>query len=81
MDLALKGLESCDARWAPITCASPHWARRISDVTYLDPYGRKWQERAWAVPDSWTSYVTALLLPTPDGYAGMVEYLSIYRSP
>ncbi len=42
-----------------------------SDVLYSDPYGRKWQERAWAVPFM-DAYLLGELLPTPEGYAGII---------
>jgi TonB family protein len=72
MDLALKALDlrrrvgSDQVRVTSLGAAQ-------SDATFVDPYGRRWQERVWAIPYL-DSYVTALLLPTPDGYAGMVEY-------
>lgn len=44
-----------------------------SDVQMKDHVGRTWQERAWAVPFL-DSYVAALLLPVPDGYAALVSY-------
>jgi serine protease Do len=72
MDLALKALNlrrrvgSDQVRVTSLGAAQ-------SDAPYLDPYGRKWQERVWAVPFM-DFYLVALLLPTPDGYAGVIEY-------
>ena len=72
MDLALKGLNlrrPVGSDHVRITSLG----EAISDLTYLDPYRRKWQERAWAVPFM-DVYLTALLLPTPDGYCGVIQY-------
>jgi serine protease Do len=72
MDLALKALNlrrqvgSDQVRVTSLGAAQ-------SDTVYVDPYGRRWQERVWAVPYM-NFYLVALLLPTPDGYAGFVEY-------
>jgi serine protease Do len=72
MDLALRALDlrrrvgSDQVRITSLGAAQ-------SDTVFVDPYGRKWQERVWAVPFL-DVYLLALLLPTPDGYAGMVEY-------
>jgi TonB family protein len=44
-----------------------------TDVTSADAYGRTWQVRVWPIPYLDT-YLVAQLLPTPDGYAGIVEY-------
>ncbi len=45
----------------------------ISDVTTTDAWGRRWQLRAWPVPFL-DVYVVAQLLPTPDGYVGLLVY-------
>lgn len=72
MDLALKALNlrrqvgSDQVRVTSLGAAQ-------SDMVYVDPYGRQWQERVWAVPYM-NFYLVGLLLPTPDGYAGFVEY-------
>jgi len=72
MDLALKGLNlrrqvgSDQVRVTSLGAAQ-------TDTLYADPYGRQWQERVWAVPYM-NFYLVALLLPTPDGYAGFIEY-------
>jgi TonB family protein len=44
-----------------------------SDTVYTDPYGRKWQERVWAVPFL-DAYLVGVLLPTPEGYAGIILF-------
>jgi serine protease Do len=43
-----------------------------SDSLYTDRYGRKWQQRRWALPFL-DAYVVGLLLPTPDGYSAIVQ--------
>jgi TonB family protein len=45
----------------------------LSDVPFLDSYGRRWQERTWAVPFL-DMYIVGLLLPTPDGYVAIIEH-------
>ncbi len=42
-----------------------------SDTPYTDPYGRRWQERIWAVPHE-DGYLVGMLLPTPDGYSAII---------
>lgn len=72
MDLALKGLNlkrQVGTDFVNITSMGP----ALADNPYLDHRGRKWQERIWAVPFL-NMYVEALLLPTPDGYAGVIQY-------
>ena len=44
----------------------------ISDSIYADRYGRKWQQRKWALPYL-DSYVVGMLLPTPDGYVAVMQ--------
>ena len=44
----------------------------ISDSIYADRYGRKWQQRKWALPYL-DFYVLGLLLPTPDGYVAVMQ--------
>jgi serine protease Do len=71
MDIALKGLAftrpvgSDQVRITSLGAAQ-------SDAVYTDRYGRIWQERVWPMPYH-DVYAAALLLPTPDGYAGMVQ--------
>jgi serine protease Do len=47
--------------------------RAVRDETTQDRYGRTWQLRIWPVPYL-DLYVVAQLLPTPDGYVGLIEY-------
>jgi TonB family protein len=49
-----------------------------TDATTTDTYGRKWQVRVWPVPFR-DMYLVALLLPTPDGYAGLIQYAPSIR--
>lgn len=71
MDVALKGLDlrrpvgSDEVRVVSLGPA-------LTDSTETDRYGRKWQVRTWPLPFM-DSYVIAELLPTPDGYAGLVQ--------
>jgi TonB family protein len=44
----------------------------LTDSAYTDRYGRKWQERRWALPYL-DAYVVGMLLPTPDGYSAMIQ--------
>ena len=41
-----------------------------TEETYTDTYGRRWQLRAWAVPNE-DMMLTVICLPTPEGYAGV----------
>ena len=45
----------------------------VSDVKTADHYGRVWQVRVWPVPFM-DLYLIAQLLPTPDGYVGVLAY-------
>ncbi len=70
MDLALKSLDlrrAVGADQVRVTSLGP--AR--SDNVYTDGYGRKWQERVWAVPYL-DAYLVGELLPTPEGYAAII---------
>lgn len=72
MDVALKGLVikrlvGTDA--VRVTSLGP----AVSDSQWADRYGREWQQRVWPLPYL-DSYVVALLLPTPDGYVGLLQY-------
>lgn len=73
MDLALKGLNlrrpvgSDQVRVTSLGAA-------LTDTLFVDRYGRRWQERVWAVPFL-NIYLYALLLPTPDGYIALIQYL------
>lgn len=44
----------------------------INDSIYADRYGRKWQQRKWALPYL-DAYVVGMLLPTPDGYVAVMQ--------
>jgi hypothetical protein len=72
MDLALKALNLRRHVGSDQVRVTSLGAAR-SDTLYVDPYGRKWQERVWAVPFL-DIYLVVMLLPTPDGYAGLIEY-------
>jgi serine protease Do len=72
MDLALKALDLrriVGTDQVRVTSLGP----AQSDTSYTDPYGRKWQERVWAVPFL-DAYLVGLLLPTPEGYAGTILF-------
>lgn len=70
MDIALKALDlrrpvgTDQVRMTSLGAAK-------SDEIVADAYGRRWQQRVWAVPNL-DFYLVAELLPTPDGYAGVV---------
>jgi hypothetical protein len=72
MDLALKALNLRRKVGSDQVRVTSLGAAR-SDTSHVDSYGRKWQERVWAVPFL-DIYLVAMLLPTPDGYAGVIEY-------
>ena len=77
MDVALKGLVirryvGTDA--VRVTSLGP----ALTDRPWTDRYGRKWQQRVWALPYV-DSYIVTLLLPTPDGYVGVLEYSNSSR--
>lgn len=72
MDVALKGIlirRMVGTDPVRVTSLGP----AMSDSLWTDHYGRKWQRRVWAVPYL-DSYLVAFLLPTPDGYAGLLQY-------
>ena len=72
MDLALNGLNitrqvgSDSVRITSLGAA-------IRDEKYTDKYGRIWQRRVWPIPYL-DMYAIAMLLPTPDGYVGFMQY-------
>lgn len=72
MDLALKAL-NVRRPVGPDQVRVTSLGSAQTDVLFSDSYGRKWQERVWAVPFL-NMYVVGLLLPTPDGYAAIVVY-------
>lgn len=72
MDMALKGLDitrqvGSDA--VRVVSLGP----ALHDDTFTDKYGRIWQRRVWALPYL-DSYVVAMMLPTPEGYSGFLQY-------
>lgn len=72
MDLALRVLDlrrSVGTDQVRVTSLGP----AKTEFLYTDPYGRPWQERVWAVPFL-DAYLVGVLLPTPEGYAGIVLF-------
>jgi len=70
MDLALKALNlrrAVGQDQVRVISLGP----AVREGRYTDAYGRKWQERVWAVPFL-DSYIVGLALPTPDGYAAVL---------
>lgn len=65
MDLALKGL-NLRRTVGPDQVRVVSVGAAKSDGIFVDTYGRKWQERVWAIPFL-DAYVVGELLPTPDG--------------
>lgn len=70
MDLALKAL-NLRRTVGPDQVRVVSLGAAKSDGVFVDPYGRKWQERVWAIPFL-DAYVAGELLPTPDGYAAIL---------
>ena len=71
MDIALKGL----ALTRPVGTDQVRitsLGSAQSDTIFTDRFGRVWQSRTWAVPHQ-DLYVLVSMLPTPDGYAGVVQ--------
>lgn len=72
MEIALKGLTvtrtvgSDNVRVTSLGAA-------LSETLYTDRYGRKWQQRIWPLPYL-DAYIIGMLLPTPDGYAALLQY-------
>lgn len=73
MDMALKGLNLQRPVGTDLVRITS-LGRAQSDTVYADRYGRKWQQRVWAVPFM-DIYLECLLLPTPDGYDGLIQYV------
>ncbi len=70
MDLALKGLDfrrTVGADQVRVVSLGP----AKSESVFTDQYGRRWQQRVWAVPYM-DAYAVGVLLPTPDGYAAII---------
>jgi serine protease Do len=73
MDVALKALNlrrTVGTDQVKVVSLGP----AVADVVTSDEYGRKWQLRVWPVPFQ-DVYLVAQLLPTPDGYFGLIEYV------
>jgi serine protease Do len=71
MDIAVKALGVARAVGTDnirVTSLGP----ALADSLYSDRYGRKWQQRKWALPFL-DAYVIAILLPTPDGYSAVMQ--------
>lgn len=74
MDVVLKGLElTRNVGGDEIRITSLGSAR--TELTYIDHFGRIWQQRVWALPYR-DAYVVGFLLPTPEGYSGMAQISS-----
>lgn len=72
MDVALKGLNlrrPVGADQVRVVGAG----KAAMEELYTDHNGRRWQVRAWPLPFMELWMIT-LMLPTPDGYAGIVQY-------
>ncbi len=72
MNEALKGLV-IRRQVGPVADRVTSLGPALSDLLWTDRYGRKWQQRVWPLPYL-DSYLIALLLPTPDGYVGLIRY-------
>jgi hypothetical protein len=72
MDLALQAIDF-ERTVGPDRIRVTSLGRAMSDDIYGDSFGRKWQERVWAVPFQ-DAYLIGLLLPTPDGYDALIGY-------
>ena len=72
MDMALKGLNLRRPVGTDLVRVTSLGAS-LADSVYTDRYGRKWQQRVWPVPFM-DLYLECLLLPTPDGYVGVIQY-------
>jgi serine protease Do len=74
MEIALKGLDlsrhvgSDGIRITSLGAA-------LSEAVFADHFGRNWQQRVWAMPYR-DAYVVGFLLPTPEGYSGMLQIAS-----
>lgn len=72
MDMALKGMNiERQVGTDQVHVTSLGIAKRDEKIT--DNFGRVWQQRVWAVPYL-DVYVVAMMLPTPDGYVGIMTY-------
>ena len=81
MDLALKGLDLRRSVGADQVRVTSLGIAQV-DALYTDAYGRKWQDRVYAVPYL-DAYLVAMLFPTPDGYVGftlLTPSISLYEA-
>ncbi len=72
MDIALKGL-TVTRTVGPDNVRVTSLGAALSETLYTDRYGRKWQQRIWPLPYL-DAYIVGMLLPTPDGYAALLQY-------
>ncbi len=72
MDIALKGLNITRTVGQDNVRVTSLGAA-VSDSIHTDRYGRKWQQRIWPLPYL-DAYIVGMLLPTPDGYAALLQY-------
>jgi serine protease Do len=70
MDLTLKALD-LRRPVGPDHVRVTSLGAAVQSALFTDPYGRRWQDRVWAIPYL-DSYAVATLLPTPDGYSGIL---------
>lgn len=49
--------------------------KALRESEYIDPYGRKWQQRIWRAEFS-DQLVISMALPTPDGYVAMLQWVA-----
>jgi serine protease Do len=72
MDLLLKGL-GIARNYGSESVKITSLGAPASDVGYRDNYGRRWQVASFPLPFDDAS-VIVFFLPTPDGYAGMLQF-------
>jgi TonB family protein len=73
MDSALKALDlrrQVGTDQVRVTSLGP----AVQSGLFTDVYGRRWQDRVWAIPYL-DSYTVGTLLPTPDGYSAILILL------
>ena len=71
MDLVLKGVTVSRAV-GPESVRVLSLSKAIRSATFIDDYGRKWQQREWPLAYN-DSYLVALALPVPDGYVAIMR--------
>ena len=72
MDMMLKGL-GITRQVGSDTVRVTSLGAALRDEKFTDKHGRVWQQRVWPIPYL-DAYVIAMMLPTPDGYVGILEY-------